>query len=429
MPQSPALSWRTERRRVRDLLPFAKNPRKMSAKQRDDLLASLKKFNLVEIPAITPDGRIVAGHQRCAALQMLGRGDEEIEVRVPSRPLSEDEYRQYLLASNAIHGDWDVSILAEHFEVGELAGAGFSDADIAAAFGVSAEASDDGFDAEAEARKIKTPKSKVGDLYLLGRHRLIVGDATDAAAVRRLTTDTRPPTMVYLDPPFNIGLSYDAGLGGKSRYGGQEKDRRSEAEYQTLLSGALSAALEAAAADCHVFMWGDVNAVGKIQSAFAELGAQPRRTCLWIKGPANPTPGIAFNRCYEPCVYGTRGKPFLAKNVAELNEILNPELGRGNDLIDQIGDLFDLWLQPRDPAKSYAHPTQKPVALHGRPIRRCTQPGDGIIDLFGGSGSTMVAAEQTGRTAYLAELDPVFADVIIARFERLTGLRAQKADA
>ena len=101
------LVWHTEQRRVCDLLPFKANPRKISEKEISDLKKSLKKFNLVEIPAITPDNKIIAGHQRCAVLQLLGRGEELIDCRVPSRPLTKTEYKQYLITSNKVHGTCD----------------------------------------------------------------------------------------------------------------------------------------------------------------------------------------------------------------------------------------------------------------------------------------------------------------------------------
>ncbi len=115
MDNSLQLEWRTERRRVNDLLPLAINPRKMSERQREALRRSLEKFGLVEIPAINSDGTLLAGHQRCQGLQMLGRGEEEIDVRVPNRPLTDKEVKEYNIASNAIKGDWLEQVLEEHF--------------------------------------------------------------------------------------------------------------------------------------------------------------------------------------------------------------------------------------------------------------------------------------------------------------------------
>ena len=114
------LVWRTEQRKVSDLIPNPQNPRKMSEKQAEELKKSVEKFNLAEIPAINTDNKIVAGHMRVATLQLLGRGDEVIDVRVPSRKLTDKEYREYLLRSNQNRGDWDWDVLANSFDINEL---------------------------------------------------------------------------------------------------------------------------------------------------------------------------------------------------------------------------------------------------------------------------------------------------------------------
>ena len=121
------LSWHTEQRKVSDLIPNSENPRKMCEKQAEELKKSLEKFNLAEIPAINTDNKIVAGHMRVATLQLLGRGDESIDVRVPNRKLTDKEYNEYLLRSNQNRGDWDWDILANSFDVNELINAGFDE--------------------------------------------------------------------------------------------------------------------------------------------------------------------------------------------------------------------------------------------------------------------------------------------------------------
>lgn len=137
------------------------------------------------------------------------------------------------------------------------------------------------------------------------------------------------------------------------------------------------------------------------------------------------TPQIAFNKLYEPCVYGTRGKPYLAP-INNLNEILNKEVGTGNRAMDDVQDLINIWLAKRLPGNEYEHPTEKPPTLHEKPLRRCTKPGDRVLDSFGGSGSTLIACEQLNRIAYLSELDPIFCQLIINRYVQLTGSKAKQ---
>ncbi len=420
------LQWHTEQRRVKDLLPFKQNPRTLSEKQRNDLLQSLKRYGLVEIPAVTQDGKILAGHQRVAALQLLGNGNDLIDCRVPNRPLTEEEYKSYLLASNRIHADWNYDMLSEYFDIETMLVSGFDDNDLSVIFADSLEVSNDGWDEEAELKKIKKPKAKLGDLYALGPHRLICSDSLDLATVKKLVGDAKID-MVYCDPIYNISLDYNAGVGGKASYGGTVQDLKPDDEYRTFLKRSMENALSVTKPDAHIFYWSDQKYIGLIQSLFSELGLDNRRVCLWIKGPANPVPTVAFGKCYEPVVYATRGKPYLSPVSLNFGEVLNKELGpSGNKLLDDVMDLIDVWLAKRVPGQEYEHPTQKPLNLHERPIKRCTRPGGTILDLFGGSGSTLLAADAMKRVCFMAEIEPIFIDLIIARYEKATGIKARK---
>ena len=147
------LSWHNEKRKVNDLIPNPENPRRMTEKQTDELRKSLEKFNLAEIPAINTDNKIVAGHMRVATLQLLGRGSEEIDVRVPNRLLTEKEYKEYLLRSNQNRGDWDWDLLANNFDINELIGAGF-DEELSFMFDDVMSLSEDGFDVDKAIKEV-----------------------------------------------------------------------------------------------------------------------------------------------------------------------------------------------------------------------------------------------------------------------------------
>ncbi len=421
---SKKLVWRTEKRLVKNLLPYEKNPRTISEKQIEDLKKSLKKFNLVEIPAVTPDGRIIAGHQRIKVLQLLGRGDEKIDVRVPNRKLTEKEYEQYLLTSNAVTADWDYEKL-KSFDLDLLLDIGFNEEDLSAIWDDHLEIENDDFNIEKALNELKEPKTKPGDIYQLGIHRLICGDTTDPEALRKLFGKEHA-RIIFSDPIYNISLDYNAGLGGNQSYGGKTNDHKTDVEYRDLLKRSLENALSVSEPDTHVFYWCDETYIGLIQDIYRELGIENKRVCLWIKNAQNPTPKVAFNKCYEPCVYGVRGKPHLSKGDQSLNEVLNKEVGTGNRLIDDILDLMDIWLVKRLSGNEYEHPTSKPPTLYQKAIRRCTKPGDIILDGFGGSGSSLIAGEQLKRKVYLVEIEPIFCDVIIKRYETLTGNKAKK---
>lgn len=418
------LVWRTEKRRVNDLLPHEKNPRVITEKQLADLKRSLKKFNLVEIPAIDTDNKIIAGHQRIKALQLLGRGEEEIEVRTPNRKLTRKEYEDYLLTSNAVGGDWNYDLLKD-FDVDLLIDIGFDDEELSHIWDEQLDVEDDHFNVEKELKKIKKAKTKKGDIYQLGKHRLICGDCTDKDVVSKLCKSDRV-SMVFSDPVYNIGLDYNSGIGGKQKYGGKTNDNLKDDKYRAFIKQSMESALSVCKKDYHFMYWCDSTYIGMMQSLYQELGIENKRVCLWIKNGHNPTPNVAFNKCFEPYVYGIRGKPFLAKNVQALNEVMNKEIGTGNRLIDDILDMLDIWLVKRLPSSEYEHATTKPPTLYEKALRRCTKPGDIIFDGFGGSGSLLVAGEQLKRKVYLVEIEPIFCDLIIRRFETLTNQHAKK---
>ena len=134
-------------------------------------------------------------------------------------------------------------------------------------------------------------------------------------------------------------------------------------------------------------------------------------------------PKVYCNKAYEPAVYGTRGKPYLAEAVSNLNEVMNKEFGTGNELVAQVDNFLEIWTAKRLAAKDYQHATSKPITLHEKAIKRCTKPNDIILDSFLGSGSTLLAGEQLGRRVYGCELEPRFCDLISSRFEAFTGIK------
>ncbi len=418
------LSWRTEARAISQLVPNPANPRVMSPKQVEDLKKSLTKFGVVELPVIDTDNRVIAGHQRLMALKLLGRENEQIPVRVPNRKLTQREYDQYLLTSNRVHGEFDWDKLAENFDIETVLASGFDDADLAMMFDDITVENDD-FDIEKELKRAKTTKVKLGDMYQLGPHKIICADSMDPKAVQKLMTGKKASTILS-DPPYNISLSYDKGIGGKANYGGKTDDSKTDKEYEALLRGALTNGLASCTKDVHVFMYHDPRYTWLLQKLYKELGIAYKRTCLWIKNNSTPTPNVGFNRHYEPVLYGVIGKPYLSDRAFNFSEVLNPEIGSGNRTIDDIYDMIDIWLVKRISGSQYEHPTEKPATLHERPLRRCTKPGEIVLDLFSGSASLMIACHQLKRIAYMVEREPIFVQLTLNRYAKLTGEKAKK---
>jgi DNA modification methylase len=413
------LEWRTERRKVKDLIPYKGNPRTLSATQLEGLKRSLKKFNLAELPAINTDGTLVAGNQRVLALSLLGRSDEEIEVRVPNRSLTEAEFRDYLLTSNRSGGSWDFEKLAREFNLEELLTAGFDSIDLSNIFDDNLEVTDDELDIEKELKEAEKTDIKHGDRFSLGIHTLICGDSTDRNIVTQLVGDNRID-LINIDYPYNIGVDYSAGISGTKNYGGGINDSKSDVEFRKFLADILENALSVSNDNCHVFTWLDEKYIGMMQDVFQSVGVDFKRLCLWAKNNHNPTPQIAFNRAVELCMYGTKGRPHLSGKYKNLTEFQNKEIASGNRLIDDILDMFQIWLVKRLPVNEYMHPTMKPPTLYEKSLRRCSKPGDKVLDLTAGSGSLLVACEALKRQAFLAEIEPTFCQVIINRFQNIS---------
>jgi DNA modification methylase len=414
------LVWHTESRKVDSLSPHKKSPRKISNEQSERLKKSLETYGLVEIPAIDLDDTILAGHQRIKVLQLLGQGDTEIDVRVPDRKLTTEEAETYLIGSNSIHGDWDFDLLRD-FEMDLLVDLGFDQKELDDIW--NKELKKD-FNVEEELKKITKAKTKPGDIILLGNNKLICGDSTKPETLERLFGDERA-SMIMSDPIYNIAIDYNKGIGGKQSYGGTVDDNKTDSEYKQFLKLSMEAALAVTKPDAHVFYWSDETYIWLIQTLYRELGITNKRVCLWLKNSQNPVPSVAFNKCYEPCTYGTRGNPPLVKGVTKLNEVLNAEMTTGNDLLEQVHDFFTIWPEARLSSKEYEHSTMKPVSLYEKAIRRCSKAGDIILDSFNGSGSNLIAAQRLGRRVYAVEIEPNFCDLTIKRFEAETGLKAR----
>jgi DNA modification methylase len=410
------LTWTTVQKRVNDLIPQEINPRTISDKQMSDLKKSLRKYNLVEIPVVDLSNNILAGHQRILAMKILGRGDEKIDVRIPNRALTEKESKQYLIASNKLGGDWDYDLL-KHFDIDILSSAGFDDMELVSFWDKDANTIDDDFETEKELAKIHSPITKRGDLIIMGKHKLLCANATDADAVKALFGKDKA-AMYYSDPPYNIKLDYNKGVGNKSAYGGKVDDNKTPEDYKKFIQQSLANALTISRPDLHVFMWCDEAWVWIFQTVYNDLNITNRRLNVWLKNNASPCPDVAFNKVLEFCCYGTIGKPFLSPEVTNLSEVMNKGVGTGNDLYDYA---TNVWAAKRLPAKKYNHPTEKNPELHEKAIKRCTKPGDIIFDSFSGSASTMVCAHQLGRNVYATETLEVFCDLAIRRYEKMTG--------
>jgi hypothetical protein len=306
MTQKIKLEWFTELRKLNELKCWDKNPRKITKQAQEKLKERIRERGFHAVIVVDTDNTIISGNQRKVALEELGI--ENVQVMFPNRPLTDDERKKIALESNRNDGEWDFELL-KSFDFDLLTDIGFDHVELKfwdENLGVKTE----DFDVEKELKKITEPTTKLGDVILLGSNKIICGDSTNPEVLKKLFGNERA-SMIYSDPIYNLNVSYNKGIGGKQQYGGNVLDNRTDEEYKDFLKKSLISALSVSNTDLHIFYWCDESYIWLLQTLYRELGISNKRVCLWIKNGQNPTPTVAFNKCFEPCVYGTLGKPFL----------------------------------------------------------------------------------------------------------------------
>ncbi len=426
-----------EVRSISDLLPADKHPRKM-LKPGDEtfevLRESIETFGYVD-PIIwnRKTGHIVGGHQRLEVLKHLGHDEAEVSIvdLDPDMELALD------LALNKISGEWDmpklkdVLIELETLPV-DINLTGFSAKEIEIL--LKKDVIEDDFDAESEAAKIESAITKRGDIWQLGRHRLMCGDSTVADEISLLMNGSRAD-MVFTDPPYNVnyGSSLRDRQGKKagSKNAGRKilNDHFAQREnFYKFLRDALAALSPHVTGDVYIAM--SSSELDNLQRAFRDAGGHFSTFIIWVKsqftiGRAN------YQRQFEPILYGWfEGSTHYWSGVRNLGDVYgHDKLLRDADgtpliRVESCAIESDVWEFPK-PVRSDEHPTMKPVALVARALRNSSKPGNLVLDSFSGSGTTIMAAEQTGRSCFAMELSPVYCDVDIKRWETFTGDKAE----
>ena len=396
------------------LRPYDRDARTHSKKQIKQIASSIERFGFTNPVLVSDDGQIVAGHGRVAAAKLLGM------VEVPTIALShmsEAERRAYVIADNklALNAGWDKEILAIElqglidldFNV-ELTGFSLAEIDLVLDDALAADASS----ADAIPHVLGQPVSQTGDVWILGRHRLICGDARMRDDYIKLMGNERAD-MVFTDPPYNVPIDgHVSGLGAiQHREFAFASGEMSEAEFTGFLSITLSEAAHVMKDGAIAFVcmaWrhmGELLASGKV--ALTEL----KNLVVWNK--TNGGMG-AFYRSKHELIF-----VFKSGTAAHINSFGLGENGRyRTNMWDHAGISSISASRSEDLAM---HPTVKPVALIADAIRDCSKRNDIVLDCFGGSGSTLIAAEKTGRRACLIEYDALYCDTIIMRWQSITG--------
>jgi DNA modification methylase len=387
---------------VADLVPYAKNARQHPPEQIDQIAASMERFGFTIPMLVAEDGTIIAGHGRLMAAAQLGLAEVPVMV---ARGWSEEDRRLYTLADNRLAeiAEWDpemlrieIGELREDFGIEDMSLIGFSAEDLAEILPDALIDTTGGLTDPDDVPEVpEAPVTRPGDVWLLGKHRLLCGDSTVATDVQNVLGDVKAD-LCFCDPPYNV--DYAGGVGAEKAGKGRriKNDALGDAFGQFLYDACVLINAHTYGA---VYICMSSSELQTLQSAFKSAGGHWSTFIIWAKDRF--TLGRAdYQRQYEPILYGW------------------PEGVKRHWCGDR--DQGDVWNIER-PHKNDLHPTMKPVALVERAIRNSSRKGDLVFDPFGGSGTTLIAAEKTGRHASLIELDPKYVDVIVRRWQEFTG--------
>lgn len=386
---------------INSISPYERNAR---AHGKDDVKAikkSIEEFGFND-PIGVWNNQIVEGHGRLLAAKELGM--EQVPI-IRLDELTDEQRKAYALAHNktAELSDWDFDMLAAELQ-------DLNDIDMSAfGFDIDKFVEEQSEIVEDEAPEPpKEPKSKVGDIFELGGHRLICGDSTDSAVIDKLM-DGEKADMVFTDPPY--GVAYTGGMrieDGKIQSNNKKQIKNDALDYENLYSFLLKAFInlrEHTKERAAFYIFYAHSRSREFLNAFHDAELKQRSVLIWHKTSGGFGDFMAqYMNAYEPCIYGSNGEAVNWYGPTNEKTVWDMDKEKKCDL----------------------HPTMKPIELISRAIRNSSKQGQSVLDLFGGSGSTLIACEQLNRKCFTCELDPRYVDVIINRWEQFTGQKATK---
>jgi len=388
----PAMKY--EMKKISDCTPSARNARTHSERQIDKIAESIKEFGFMNPIILDKDGEIIAGHGRLAASQKLGLA--EVPVLYADH-LTPSQIKAYRLADNrlALDAGWDDDLLK--IELMDLKELGYD----TGLTGFDPDEIDDFLELNAGGKTDEDdmppvpvdPVSQLGDIWLLGDHRLMCGDSTDQAQVETLMVNTKAD-LLLTDPPYNVAYE------GKTKDAMKIKnDQMGDDAFLQFLTSAFTAADAVMRQGAAFYIWHADSEGYNFRGSCAAVGWKVRQCLIWIK-QSMVLGRQDYQWKHEPCLYGWKdgaahfwGSDRKQTTVLEFNR----------------------------PSRNDIHPTMKPVDLIEYQVLNSSQKNGIVLDLFGGSGSTLIACEKTNRKGRLMELDPVYVDVIVRRWEQYTG--------
>lgn len=369
--------------KISELKPAEYNPRLMTEKQVEDLTASIKKFGIVDPIIVNKDNTIIGGHQRVKIAQQLGM--ETVPVYYVD--LDKEQEKELNLRLNKNLGEWDWNALA-NFDMEVLEDVGFDSKELEVKFNIEGE--EDDFDVDLE--DIKEPESKLGEVYELGRHRLMCGDSTKKEDVEKLMGGNKAD-MVFTDPPYNVDYK---GMQNSKQWDSIVNDMMPPDKFESFLISVFKNIFDSTTDKAALYVCHSDKSQKEFRNAIEYVGYDWRATINWVKN--SPAFNFAqYKYKHEPIYY----------------------CFKRDKIVSWYGDRTQHTIWEAKKIKG-DHPTIKPVELIIKALKNSSKKDDIVLDLFGGSGSTLIACEQLDRTCYMMELDPKYCDVIRKRYEQYT---------
>ena len=442
---------RLEVRKLADLKPAAYNPRKAlqpGDPEYEKLAISIEKNGYIDPIVINEDGTIIGGHQRRTVMMDLGM--TEAEVCIVDIPDKNDEIAANI-ALNQITGEWDNDKLMGLLINLESAGhdtmaAGFNSADLTQLFNtveITQEANDDNYDVDKalEEQADADPVTQYGDVWQLGEHRLMCGDASDFSDVGILMGG-QEADLIITDPPYNVDYeAKDKSLEKRYKRNTTRKnneilnDKMDEGAFYSFLFQIFGNLHDAAKKGAAVYVFHADSEGLTFRQAFDAAGFKLAEVLIWEKNQF-VIGRQDYHWRHEPILYGWKegaGHYFIddrSQDTVFIEDDIDFKAMKKDELVAYIEQIRAKLSErtsvqyEKKPAKSDMHPTMKPVALVGRLMLNSSRRGEAVADFFGGSGTTLIAAEQLGRVAFTMEINPKYCDVIINRWEEYTGKKA-----
>lgn len=401
MGKNTPIKWHTANIKLSQLKEYPDNPRKITKEMLDKLVAHIKEDGYHQRIIVDSDYTIIGGHQRKKALYMAGFNDDtEIEVLMPNKKLTPKEIDRLNIRDNLAFGEYDYEILTQRFDMDELLSFGMDEDILTPVF------DKDILEEIGEEEEIEVPQeatARLGDIYLLGSHRLMCGDSTNPQHVEKLMDGANPILMVT-DPPYGVNYEpewregCDLGVGKRSKGKVLNDDRYDWSDAYSLFTGDVA------------YIWHSAKYTHKFAENIESTGFELINLIIWSKQHFALSRGD-YHHQHEPLWYTVR---------KEKNH--NWQGKRDQSTVWEIENNNSFGNSNKE--ETWGHGTQKPLECMLRPILNNSAQGESIYDPFGGSGTTLIACERSKRNCYMMELSPAYIDVIIKRWEKETGKKA-----